>query len=494
MMRSHKLVREQTHPGVIYYINCLILLFALLYLGGCGPQYTLMSEAQEAKVSTDQHGKIIAQYGGVYENPAVAAYVETIMKKIAMASERPDRKFKITVLDSPVVNAFALPNGYTYVTRGLLALANNEAEVAGVVGHEIAHVTARHSAQRHTAAVGTAVVAGILGGVANAQVPGSGDAIADLLNFGGNAAVAGFSRSQEYEADSLGLQTSFRAGYQPKSAADFLESLGRQTEFQNKLASRDLPVGSDWFSTHPNTKDRVARARGLATSYALGRDHLIVGREAHFKAIDGMAYGDPPREGFVRGRAFIHPDLKVYFDVPNGFKLINGKEHVAAIGSDDRVIVFDIDKIVDVPSNQDDLAQYMRKQWVGDSRLNVKTLRVSGYEAVRAYTVKKNQHYHVLAINGEGGTIYRFLTRMKVDDKGRVLDDVMNAIKVRSKFPMPSPQPLRVKIITVQKGDTISKLANAMIVPDQHIERFKVLNGLSNLDKLKVGQKLKTIY
>jgi predicted Zn-dependent protease len=165
-----------------------------------------------------------------------------------------------------------------------------------------------------------------------------------------------------------------------------------------------------------------------------------------------------------------------------------------AIGSDDRVIVFDIAKMVNAPSSQDDLAQYMRKQWVGDSRLNVKTLRVSGYEAVRAYTVKKNQHYHVLAINGEGGTIFRFLTRMKVDNKGRVLDDVMNAIKVRSKFPVPSPQPLRVKVITVQKGDTISKLANTMMVSDQHIERFRVLNGLSNLDKLKVGQQLKTIY
>ncbi|NBR51747.1 MAG: hypothetical protein EBT87_08335, partial [Alphaproteobacteria bacterium] len=136
----------------------------MLPLAACGG-VTLMSEADEAKIGAQQHPNIIREYGGVYENAKLTAYVEAVMARIGQFSDRPDIDYRITILDTPVVNAFALPGGYTYVTRGLLALADNEAELAGVIGHEIAHVTARHGARRHTAAVGTAVVAGVLGAV-----------------------------------------------------------------------------------------------------------------------------------------------------------------------------------------------------------------------------------------------------------------------------------------------------------------------------------------
>ncbi|HCD16293.1 MAG TPA: hypothetical protein DEQ83_01490, partial [Rhodobiaceae bacterium] len=136
----------------VYKRIFLPLAFAAGLLGGCGPNATLMSEADEARIGAEEHTKIVKAYGGAYGDERVNDYVEQIMEKIARASDRPDLRYQITVLNSPVVNAFALPGGYTYVTRGLLALANSEAELAGVIGHEIAHVTARHGARRHTTA------------------------------------------------------------------------------------------------------------------------------------------------------------------------------------------------------------------------------------------------------------------------------------------------------------------------------------------------------
>ena len=162
-------------------------------LSACGGA-TLMSEADEAKIGAQQHPNIVREFGGAYINPKLNAYVEAVMTRIGRHSDRPDIDYRITVLDTPMVNAFALPGGYTYVTRGLLALADNEAELAGVIGHEIAHVTARHGARRQTAAVGTAVMAGVLGAVLNARTGLSGRAAGDLLNVGGSAILAGYSR------------------------------------------------------------------------------------------------------------------------------------------------------------------------------------------------------------------------------------------------------------------------------------------------------------
>jgi len=480
------------HAKSVSAMRCVMLalsLLAPLYSAGCGPQLTLMSEAQEAKIGAQQHDKIVAQHGGIYDSRLVNDYVQNIMQKIAAASGRPDIKFQITVLDTPVVNAFALPGGYTYVTRGLLALANSEAEVAGVVGHEIGHVTARHSAQRHTAAFGTAVLAGVLGGVAQAQVPGSADIIEDILNMGSGAALAGYSRNQEYEADSIGIQTSFRAGYQPTHAANFLASLGRETAFQSKLSKRDRPLGADWFATHPNTEDRVARARGLATSYALGRDNLREGRASHLNAIDGLTYGHGAHEGFVRGQSFIHPNLKVYFEVPKGFSLKNAEKAVTATDADGQAIVFDMRQLEETAS----LETYIRDGWLGDPASGITSVTVSGYEAALAQFISREHYYRALVVRGDNGKIYRFLSRMKADDEGRALARVQSSLRLLKRFNASIATPLKINVISVKAGDTITSLAMDMAVSDHHVERFKLLNGLSLGQSIKVGQRLKTI-
>jgi len=201
--------------------NTVLTLVAAIVLSACTNLVTMTPE-QEAKIGATNHPKIIKEYGGVYNNPAVKAYVEEIMGRIAKSSDKPDMRYRITVLDTPMVNAFALPGGYTYVTRGLVALANSEAELAGVIGHEIAHVTARHGMKRQSSQQSAAVLVGVLGAAINVGTGLDVGVATDLARLGGGAVLAGYSREQEYEADNLGIQAMSRAGYDPTAQADFL--------------------------------------------------------------------------------------------------------------------------------------------------------------------------------------------------------------------------------------------------------------------------------
>lgn len=276
-------------------LSRILISMLVFVLVACGPNMTLMNERQEAAIGRKQHDKIVKEFGGVYQNEKVTAYVNSIMQRVARASDRPDIEYHITVLDSPVVNAFALPGGYTYVTRGLLALAQDEAEVAAVIGHEIGHVTARHAAQRHTAAVGASILAGVLAAVAGSQAPGNERLINDAVNLGGSALLAGYSRTQEYEADDIGVRVSAGAGYQPDAAARFLARLARESDFQSQDGKAKSAPLADWFSTHPNTAERVQRAREIAVPFMLDRGDYRLGRTAHLDAINGLAYG-PEKE------------------------------------------------------------------------------------------------------------------------------------------------------------------------------------------------------
>ena len=223
-----------------------------------------------------------------------------------------------------MVNAFALPGGYVYVTRGLLALADNEAELAGVMAHEIGHVTARHSAQRYSRGVvaqGGVVIGSILAGILG------GGAAADLAQqaggVGAQAYLAGYSRDQEFQADELGVRYLARAGYDPAAMSSFLEKLGQNDALARKLAGReDAPdPASSWFATHPRTPDRVLRAVERASAATAGEGRIE--RERYLAEIDGMIYGEDPSQGFVRDGTFVHPELRFAFAVPPGFRLIN---------------------------------------------------------------------------------------------------------------------------------------------------------------------------
>lgn len=459
-------------------------------LSACGGM-TLMSEADEAKIGAEQHPHIVREFGGIYENAKLTAYVERIMHRIGKYSDKPDMAYNITVLDSPVVNAFALPGGYTYVTRGLLALADNEAELAGVIGHEIAHVTARHGAKRHTASVGSAVVAGIAGLFLNITTGINARAAGDVLSVGGHAIIAGYSRENEYEADNLGIKAMARAGYQPQAQADLLQSLSAFAKYQ----SGGKADKGGWFSTHPNSKERVAKAREKARAAKLkfvGEPEL--GRLRHLAAIDGMVYGDGPTQGIIRGQQFSHADLRLRFTVPSGFVLQNSAARVTAKHKNRLQIVFDLDERVAIEPPDD----YLQGGWAANNSLSdFRKLQLGGREAAMG-TLKTDDGIAVLLAIVEDDE--RFLRFGILAPKGQesaaraAMTSLMRKIEFLSALEAATIRPYRLKIMTVKKGDTVYGLSRRMGGAGRDKEKlFRVLNDLGPKDGLTTGRQVKLI-
>lgn len=469
-------------------VKLYLVIVMTLSLAACGGA-TLMSAEDEARIGAAQHPKIIAEFGGVYDNPKLTAYVEKVMARIQAASDAPDQSYRITILDTPIVNAFALPGGYTYITRGLLALANNEAELAGVIGHEIAHVTARHSARRHTASVGTAVVAGVLGAVINAGTGVNANLASDLLNAGGGLLLAGYSRENEYEADNLGIQALARAGYQPQAQADFLAAMGAYASFKTGGASDK----TSWFATHPNNKARVKKAREKADAQeSVAAPHI--GRAAHLAAIDGMVYGDGPAQGIVKGRRFAHADLRLQFEVPRGFQLQNAPHRVTAVHANNMQIIFDLDERVGFEPLED----YMQNSWAAGADLTQMTaLRIDGRHAVSGEVKTANGVAFLLAIADGETRLMRFgviADAAQADAARLAMKSLQRQIDFLNETQTAKLKPLRLRVVTVQEGDTLASVAGRMGgALEGRIERLRVLNHLTANATLKPGQSLKTV-
>ena len=274
----------------------------------------LMSESDEVRIGRESHPQVLAQFGGAYEDPELNRYIDSLGQLLAHASDRPNLQYHFTVLNSPIVNAFATPGGYVYITRGLLALANSEAEVAGVLAHEIGHVAARHAAERESQAV-LASIPGILTGV----VTGS-DTLSQAVNSGASAHLQSYSRDQEYQADLLGVRYLSRTNYDPLGMASFLTQLQANERLDAAVMGR--PEMADQFSimsTHPRTADRIQRA--IQEAGVAQAANPITERDLYLSKIDGLRYGDEPAQGFIRDRLFLHPILRFVFEVPAGFHM-----------------------------------------------------------------------------------------------------------------------------------------------------------------------------
>ena len=255
--------------------------------------------------------RLIEAFGGVYTAPATQAYLDGVLAKLAPASDAPGQTYRVTVLNSPIVNAFSLPSGDIFVTRGLLALADDTSEIAAVMAHEIGHITARHAAQRAEFEKTTALFSRV-----NSQVLAQREA-QDEVEARSKLAIARFSREQEFAADQIGIKTIARAGYDPYGAARFLTALGEWSAFRASVSGAGSANRPDMMATHPSTPERIAQAIAAARQFgAPGTGET--GRNAYLAAIDGLAFGDDPSQGVVRDNAFIHPKLGFAFEAPRG--------------------------------------------------------------------------------------------------------------------------------------------------------------------------------
>jgi predicted Zn-dependent protease len=446
-----------------------------------------MSPADEIRVGAQEHPKILARFGGAYDDPRVGGYVAEIGGRLAANSEMPQFPFTFTVLNSPEVNAFALPGGYVYVTRGLVALANSEAELAAVIGHEIGHVVARHTAQRYSQAVAAGVGAALLGAVVG------GDA-SQLAQLGGELYLAGFSREQEFEADQLGVRYLKNAGYESYAMAGFLENLIRNKSLQEQIIDDDLP-DTDFFSTHPNTPDRVARA---AVAGASG----VVRREALLQNIAGLVFGDDPAQGLVRGSRFSHPDLGLTFEAPPGFRLINTQQAVYARKRNAAVIRFDAARRDEA---HPDPRIYLTQIWTPNIALSaVERITIGGLPAATASArlsgnlddYRGSLDARFVAVQFPGNKLYRLLfLSVPTQTSGLETDFRRTTFSLRtlSKNEISQLVSLTVEVLDVRQGATSKSLAEGLPFASLKLERFRVLNGFNPGDQPVPGQKVKII-
>lgn len=432
-----------------------------------------------------EHGRILATYGGVYDDPNAARAVARAVGRLVSASDDPSQSYRITILNSPVVNAFALPSGNLYVTRGLLALANDTSEVAAVVAHEMAHVTARHSTARQRRAEAAQVVNKVVANVMQDQ-----DA-QRLALTSTQLSLARFSQVQELEADAVGVRTLSRAGFDPFAASRFLASMARYAEFRSlRPTNANGQVKPDFLSSHPSTPERIAFAVRSAREIGapgIGEQE----REQYLQAIDGLVFGDDPSEGFVRGRSFLHKALGIQFSVPQGFVLENTSKAVLATNASGTALRFDG---IAVPAATQ-LADYMQSGWVnGLMPETVQATRVGAYDAATATAMADGWTFRI-GIVRKDRTTYRFI--LAAQDPNAVTEQAFRETldTFRELTPTESARlrPLRIKLQKVRPGETVERLADAMSGVERKTELFRVLNGLDAGEQPEAGRLVKLV-
>ncbi len=463
--------------------------FALAACASTGGPFGL-SQQQEQAIGEQQHPQILAAFGGELDDPALSAYAQRVFERLLANSDQPGVQIKFTVLDSPVINAMALP-GHVYVTRGLLALANSEAELAGVIGHEIGHVFERHTAQR----VSRGNLAQ-LGAVAAAILTGDQDT-AQMAGQAAQLYLLRFSRTQEYEADQVGVKLLARADYDPLAEADFLNTLGTWSNLESQIAGRQAPP--EYLSTHPNSAERVRRAaqdanvlrQGGATSNARNRT-------AYLAAIDGLLYGDDPiKQGFVNGREFIHPQIGIAFSVPQGFQLQNSSQAVFARSRGGAQMQF-------TSANTDQTPQALIDGAISQSlKIDLspaRAIQISGRPGAvgqaRANAQGGPVDVTVYVVQWPANAQYIFLWVTPASQTAQLQSPIsrsvqsLRAIDARS---VNVPPAWRIRVVTTQTADSVDRLSALMAFTAYKEERFRIMNGFDSNHQLRAGEEVKLV-
>jgi predicted Zn-dependent protease len=453
--------------------------------------------AQDKASGAKQHPQLLNEFGGAYSG-AQAKYVETVGRRIAVQSglSNAQSDFTVTLLNSPVNNAFAIPGGYVYVTRQLMALMNDEAELAGVLGHEIGHVAARHGQRRQQAAQRNAIGGTLLQVLTGALLGDS--AFAGLLQkgigTGSQLLTLKFSRSQEYEADDLGIRYLAAGGYDPRALSTMLASLAAQSSLDSRVTgnARSVP---EWASTHPDPASRVGRAARNASAQKISSGAR--NKEAFLTALDGVLYGDDPRQGVIEGSRFRHPDLRLAFTAPSGFGMENAADAVSVSGSGGQAQFGSA-------AYSGDLGAYISSVFAklggSNSRVpegEVRRTTVNGIPAawrtIRASTQSSQVDATVFAYDFGGGKAYHFLLLTAAGQGVGPFTSMVQSVQRLTPQEAAAIKPRRVSVITVKAGDTVQSLSRRMAYTDYQLDRFLTLNALTAQSGLRPGQRVKII-
>ena len=483
--------RARRLAGASAIVVTVLMLAGCSSIGGMGtadplisqtssPSSTVLSAAQNASIDPE-HDRIVASYGGVYDDPAAAQAVARAVGRIVSASDDPSQSYRITILNSPVVNAFALPSGNLYVTRGLIGLAGDTSEVAAVIAHEMAHVTARHANARAR----RAEVASEVTKMANVMQDQDAQRLALAST---QLSLARFSQVQELEADAVGVRTLARAGFDPFAASRFLTSMARFAEFKASRSSSSKSL--DFLSSHPSTPERISfavrSAREIAAPGIGGQE-----RDQYLQGLDGMVFGDDPSEGFVRGRSFLHKGLGIQFTVPAGYTLENTTKAVLATDTQGMAMRFDGVAL----SPEVSLEAYLASGWInGLAADSVRSGSIGDLPSATA-TARADGWTFQIGVVRKGRTVFRFIfaAQEQVSVLDAALGETMASFRRLTPEESARLRPLRLRIARVKPGDTVERLAEQMSGVERKGDLFRVLNGLGGGEQPEVGRAVKLV-
>ncbi len=454
-------------------------------------QIMLMSEAQEIALGAEYDPQVVASFG-LYPNDQMQSFLQAKVDEMGKISHRPNLEYHVKVLDSPVVNAFAVPGGYIYLTRGILAQLNNEAELMGVIGHEMGHVTARHSVSQQTKQqLGTLLLIG--GMIASEKIA----QYAELAMQGMQLLFLKFSRDDEREADALGVEYSSKIGYDAHKMADFFQVL-------NKMNMAESQGGVPTFlSTHPDPGDRYNSVNLQATEWQtrLAGETWQVNAENYLAMIDGIVYGEDPKQGYVEGNTFYHPDLKFKFSFPSGWQLENSPTQVnIAPEAGDALTIFTLASQSSLQAAADStLAQ------LGLTVREKARKTVNGMPAIVALSEQvsqdqstgQTQKLEILSYFIEYDGLYYVFHGLSTDTGFSKYQNTFDAtMKSFSKLTDASKINVKAKTIAVKKvprAGTVAEAFTALGVKKADMEDVALLNNLELTDKVQAGRLVKVI-
>ncbi len=474
------------------FLIYFIFFTSFSYLVGCAVtpssgkrDIVLMSEEEEKSIGAREDPKIVKQFGGIYKNENLQNYVESLGEFLVTTSETPDQKFKFTILDTPIVNAFALPGGYIYLTRGLIYLCQNEAQLAGVIAHEIGHVTGRHTAKRYTKTIGTNLIANLLGIILK------NPSLNNLVNTSASLYLLSYSREHEYEADQLATRYMIRAGFDPQEMANFLKVMENFSKVQKKILGDNKKV-SELLLTHPTSSKRVSEV--IKNSSESVSYKPIIGREVFLKKIDGILFGDKPEDGFFYKNKFIHKKLDFAFDFDESFFFFNNPNYLLGIHDDETKIIFNIDK----NENIDDLKYFAR--WAKISKkniLNYSQKKQNDFE-ISSSVVKKPNNLLKLVLIKSNDKLYRFMLitdEKKFEYQKIKFEKVVSSFeKVSKSVSLQKIHPPRIRILkNSNKKNFMKDIINSSGLQKKYSD--EIFNSINNIINNEQNlEKLKTVY
>ncbi len=459
------------------------------------PRYLNPREVQEA---AKQHPEIIAEFGGAETGPR-GAYVESVGRRVAAYSGTANagQAYRFTTLNSAVENAFAVPGGYVYITRQLMGIMNDEAELAFVVGHETGHIAANHAQARKSASQNNSIL-GVLGAVLGAVVGNNvfGNLISQSTQQFSKLRTLSFSRNQEYQADVLGIRYISQAGYDPGASATMLAQLARSTALEARIQGDTNRSTPEWASTHPLSENRVAQAAQAARQTGRAGSGLR-NRDGFLAQLDGVLVDDDPAQGVIEGRSFIHPDLRLQFTVPTGYLMQNSATAVSIEGSAGKAR-FSGGRFGG--NMQAYIGEVIRDLSGGQAQIQLGPLQgtqVNGIPATyvvgRANTSSGAVDVGVFVYEWDRDTAYHFVTLTRAGQGLSPFASMVNSMRRVGNAEAASIRPREIDVVGVGRGDTMQSLAGRMAYRDFQMDRFLALNGLTSGGRLVPGQKVKLV-